>query len=219
MPEEEPLMCAFCGVRACAAAPASKTRPPFCPAPRQEAELTEAEKRYSSDDQIHRIAVESARTEAAGYCRQTRVEEIMEFARRLGARKIGIAHCVGLMNEARLASEIFSSGGFEVHTVCCKVGSIDKESVGLQDAEKVRPGQYEVLCNPIGQAALLAQAGTELNVVIGLCVGHDSLFFMHSKAPATVLVVKDRVLGHNPVAALYTSHSYYRKLRDKDGPA
>ncbi len=215
MPQEEPMMCAFCSVRACAAAPETKTKPPFCPAPRQEAELMEVEKRYSSDERIHRLALESARTEAAGYCRQTRVEEIMAFARRLGVRRIGIAHCVGLMNEARLASEIFAGGGFEVDTVCCKVGSIDKESVGLLDAEKVRPGQYEALCNPIGQAALLAQAGTELNVVVGLCVGHDSLFFMHSKAPATVLVVKDRVLGHNPVAALYTSHSYYRKLREQ----
>jgi uncharacterized metal-binding protein len=216
MTGEELLKCAFCGLRACAAAPGSKAEPPFCPAPRQEAELMKAEKRYFSDDHIHRIAVESARTEAAGYCRQTRIEEIMEFARRIGARNIGIAHCVGLMNEARLASEIFSSSGFEVHTVCCKVGSIDKESVGLRDSEKVRPGQYEALCNPIGQAALLANAGTELNVVIGLCVGHDSLFFMHSKAPATVLVVKDRVLGHNPVAALYLSHSYYRKLREQN---
>ena len=216
MAGEELLMCAFCGMRACAAAPESKAKPPFCPAPRQEAELMNAEKCYFSDDHIRRIAVESARTEAAGYCRQTRVEEIMEFARRLGARKIGIAHCVGLMNEARIASEIFSSRGFEVHTVCCKVGSIDKESVGLKDAEKVRPGQYEALCNPIGQAALLASAGTELNVVVGLCVGHDSLFFMHSKAPATVLVVKDRVLGHNPVAALYTSHSYYQKLTEQN---
>jgi uncharacterized metal-binding protein len=215
MAGEELLMCSFCGVRACAAAPESKAKPPFCPAPRQEVELMNAEKCYFSDDHIRRIAVESARIEAAGYCRQTRVEEIMEFARRLGARKIGIAHCIGLMTEARLASEIFSSHGFEVHTICCKVGSIDKESIGLQDDEKVMPGQYEALCNPIGQAALLANAGTELNVVIGLCVGHDSLFFMHSKAPATVLVVKDRVLGHNPVAALYTSHSYYKKLREQ----
>ncbi len=214
MAGEELLMCAFCGVRACAAAPESKEQPPFCPVPRQDAELMKAESRYFSDDHIRRIAVEAARTEAAGYCQQTRVEEITEFARRLGARKIGIAHCAGLMNEARLASEIFSSRGFEVHTVCCKVGSIDKEKVGLRDAEKVRPGQYEALCNPIGQAALLANAGTELNVVVGLCIGHDSLFFMHSKAPATVLVVKDRVLGHNPVAALYTSHSYYQKLRE-----
>lgn len=42
--------------------------------------------------------------------------------------------------------------------------------------------------------------------------GHDSLFLKHSEAPCTVLVVKDRVLGHNPVAALYTSTGYYRKL-------
>jgi uncharacterized metal-binding protein len=214
MAGEELMRCAFCGVRACAAAPESKTKPPFCPGPRQEEELRIAEKSYFSDDHIHRIAVESARTEAAGYGRQTRVEEIMEFARRMGATKIGLAHCLGLMNEARLASEIFASRGFEVHTVCCKVGSIDKESVGLQETEKVRPGQYEALCNPIGQAALLASAGTELNVVIGLCVGHDSLFFMHSRAPVTVLVVKDRVLGHNPVAALYLSQSYYKRLRD-----
>jgi uncharacterized metal-binding protein len=53
-----------------------------------------------------------------------------------------------------------------------------------------------------------------LDYLIGLCVGHDSLFFKHSDAPVTVLVAKDRVLGHNPVAALYTSHSYYRRLKD-----
>jgi uncharacterized metal-binding protein len=52
-------------------------------------------------------------------------------------------------------------------------------------------------------------------VLIGLCVGHDSLFFKHSQAPVTVLVAKDRVLGHNPVAALYTSHSYYQRLKDQ----
>jgi len=60
---------------------------------------------------------------------------------------------------------------------------------------------------------VLAEAGTGLNVAVGLCVGHDTLFFQHSAAPVTVLVAKDRVLGHNPVAALYTSRSYYRRLR------
>jgi len=54
-----------------------------------------------------------------------------------------------------------------------------------------------------------------LNVLIGLCVGHDSLFFKYSRAPVTVLVAKDRVLGHNPVAALYTSNSYYRRLKEQ----
>lgn len=96
--------------------------------------------------------------------------------------------------------------------VCCKVGSIPKEESGLTDEEKVCPGQFEALCNPIGQAALLNKAGTGLNIVVGLCVGHDSLFFSHSQAPVTVLVAKDRVTGHNPAAALNTSHSYYRRL-------
>jgi uncharacterized metal-binding protein len=181
-----------------------------------EAELLEkVEGSYLERADLHRLAVESARTEAAGYCRLTRVEEIMDFARRLGVKKLGIAHCIGLQYEAKLAYQIFAAGGFDVYTVCCKVGSIEKERIGLKDEEKVSPGEYEPACNPVGQAAILAEIGTQLNVVIGLCVGHDSLFFMHSKAPVTVLVVKDRVLGHNPVAALYTTHSYYRRLKEK----
>jgi uncharacterized metal-binding protein len=138
----------------------------------------------------------------------------MEFARGIGATRLGIATCVGLIREANLLQEILEANGFQVSSVCCKVGSIPKEDIGLSDAEKVRPGQFEALCNPIGQAELLNEAATELNIAVGLCVGHDSLFFKHSAAPVTVLVAKDRVTGHNPVAALYTSHSYYRRLRD-----
>jgi uncharacterized metal-binding protein len=209
--------CAICRVAACTAAPGAKPSPRFCPVPAEAELLSEVRTRYQDDDQLRRMAVESARTEAAGYCQSTRVEEIMDFARRMGWHHLGIAHCAGLMEEARAAREIFLAGGFDVSTVCCKVGSIPKEDVGIADAEKVRPGEFEPLCSPVGQAALLAEAGTELNVVIGLCVGHDSMFFMHSKAPATVLVAKDRVLGHNPVAALYTSHTYYRRLTEKRG--
>jgi uncharacterized metal-binding protein len=174
--------------------------------------LAEAERAFVEDPALRRLALESARTEAAGYGRATRVEEIMDFARRMGWSRLGIAHCTGLMREAKAAMDIFQARGFEVFTACCKMGAIPKEAVGVAEEEKVRPGTCEHLCNPIGQAAVLAAAGTQFNVVIGLCVGHDSLFFMHTKAPATVLVAKDRVLGNNPAAALYTLHSYYRKL-------
>jgi len=204
-------ICAICNVRACCAEPGLKEPPPFCPIPFETELLQEVEQIYF-EKEVQKLAVESARTESAGYCQATRIEEIMDFARRIGAEKLGIAHCVGLMREARLAREIFMAGGFETYTACCKVGSIPKEKIGVKDEEKITPGQFEALCSPIGQAALLAKAGTQLNVVIGLCVGHDSLFFMHSKAPTTVLVAKDRVLGHNPVACLYTSHSYYGRL-------
>ncbi|NLE45739.1 MAG: DUF1847 domain-containing protein [Chloroflexi bacterium] len=204
--------CALCTVKACGAPPGELRPPAFCPMLAEPEVLEEVETAYLEQADLRRLAIESARTEAAGYCRTTRLEDVMDFARRIDAHVLGIAHCVGLMVEARLTYDILVANGFEVYTACCKVGSIDKEKIGIEDGEKVRPGQYEAMCSPVGQAALLAQAGTQLNIVVGLCVGHDSLFFMHSRAPATVLIAKDRVLGHNPAAALYTSHSYYRRL-------
>ena len=49
--------------------------------------------------------------------------------------------------------------------------------------------------------------------------GANAIFFMtthnYSKAYCTVLVTKDRVLGHNPAATLYTSCSYYARMLRK----
>jgi uncharacterized metal-binding protein len=178
----------------------------------QDSETLRRARTAYDDPETRVLALAAARTEADRYPLEPRVEEVMSFARRIGATRLGIASCVGLIREARLAQEIFEAHGFHVDTVCCKVGSIPKEEIGLADAEKIHPGQYEALCSPIGQAMLLNAAGTELNVAIGLCVGHDSLLFRHSVAPVTVLVAKDRVTGHNPAAVLYTSHSYYRRI-------
>jgi uncharacterized metal-binding protein len=52
-----------------------------------------------------------------------------------------------------------------------------------------------------------------LNILLGLCVGDDTLFIKHSKAPVTVLAVKDRVLAHNPLGALYTARNMYPRLK------
>jgi uncharacterized metal-binding protein len=208
------LKCSICRVQACSSTPGTKAVPVFCPASQELDALPDAHQLYHSDPEIQKLALSAARVEASGYCRWPRVQEVMEFARGIGATRLGIATCVGLIREAGLLQEILEANGFQVSSVCCKVGSIPKEEIGLADDEKVRPGQFEALCNPVGQAKLLNEAGTELNIVVGLCVGHDSLFFKHSAAPVTVLVAKDRVTGHNPVAALYTSHSYYRRLRE-----
>jgi len=213
------LHCSVCRVQACSSTPGTETFPVFCPASQDLDALTDAHQLYHSDPEIQRLALSAARVEADGYCRWPRVQEVMEFAHGIGASRLGIATCVGLIREAGLLQEILEANGFQVSSVCCKVGSIPKEEIGLADHEKVRPGQFEALCNPVGQAELLNEAGTELNIVVGLCVGHDSLFFRHSVAPVTVLVAKDRVTGHNPVAALYTSHSYYAVcVTTKDQP-
>jgi uncharacterized metal-binding protein len=207
------LQCALCRVRACSVDPGCRDFPRFCPTLKEPTALSDTQASYLDDAETRSWALAAARTEAAGYGRETRLEEVISFAGRLGVNHIGIAHCIGLLQEAGILQEILEDRGFKVESVCCKVGSIDKLAIGLKEGEKARPGQHEALCNPVGQAKLLDQAGTQLNIVLGLCVGHDTLFFRHSEAPVTVLVVKDRVLGHNPVAALYTSHSYYRRLR------
>jgi uncharacterized metal-binding protein len=207
------LRCALCGVRACCDEPGSSEIPDYCPMAQDSEALRQARAAYD-EPETRLLALAAARTEADRYPLEPRVEEVMSFARRIGATRLGIASCVGLIREARLAQEIFEAHGFHVDTVCCKVGSIPKEEIGLADEEKIHPSQYEALCSPIGQAMLLNEAGTELNVAIGLCVGHDSLLFRHSVAPVTVLVAKDRVTGHNPAAVLYTSHSYYRRIMD-----
>jgi uncharacterized metal-binding protein len=206
------LRCARCGIQACREPPGSVAYPDFCPMADEADALREARAAYE-DEETRRLALAAARTEADRYPLETRVEEVMSFARRIGVTKLGIASCVGLIREARLLQDIFEANGFEVASVCCKVGSIPKEEIGLADEEKIHPGQFEALCSPIGQAKLLNAAGTGLNVLVGLCVGHDSLFFRHSEAPVTVLVAKDRVTGHNPAAVLYTSHSYYSRIK------
>jgi len=198
--------CVDCGTQNCKFK--NRTYPDFCPTVNlEDADLQWALERYD-EGRNHDIMVASAEVEFEGYCQWTRVQEIMEFARKIGAKRIGIANCIGLINEARIFARILRANGFEPYAIICKVAGKAKSSIGI-------PKQCEeigaAMCNPILQARLLNEAKTDLNVVIGLCVGHDSLFYKYSEAYVTTLVTKDRVTGNNPAAVLYTSGSYYKK--------
>lgn len=148
----------------------------------------------------------AAQVEARYYMKKTRLEETIIFAQKMNYKKIGLAFCVGLADEAQAIYELFREY-FQVYTVCCKICGIDKDEFQL---EKIDTGGGEAMCNPLGQAAFLNQKKTDLNVIIGLCIGHDILFSEHSNAPVTTLAVKDRVLAHNPLGAIY-SHYYQDK--------
>ena len=162
-------------------------------------------KQLYQDSRMAKLHEAASTIEARYYGKETRLGEIILFAQELGYKKIGLAFCIGLSEEARIIDEILSKH-FEVLSVCCKVCGIDKRDFDLQ---QVSPTTTEVMCNPAGQADLLNKAGTQLNVMCGLCVGHDAIFAKVSKAPATTLIVKDRVLAHNPVGAIYSQ--YVRK--------
>ena len=121
--------------------------------------------------------------------------------------------CGTALSRAGVVEDILKSYGFEVVSALCKAGRVPKERIGLKDEEKIFQGAHETMCNPVYQAKLLNQEESEFNVLLGLCVGHDSLFFKYSEAPTSVLAVKDRVTGHNPLAAIYLSETYYRKVK------
>jgi len=191
--------------------------PSFCATEVADPALVEETRQtYAGDELDGRLARAAAEVEGRYYGEISRCEEIVAFAHRIGARRIGIATCFGLIEETRLFVKILRLGGLEPVTVLCKVGSVDKASIGLPDELKIRPGAFEAACNPILQAKNLNAEKTDLNVIVGLCVGHDALFTRHCEAPVTTLITKDRLLGHNPAAALYTLHSYSKRIMDAE---
>ena len=147
---------------------------------------------------------------------KTRIVEICEFAKKMEYHRLGLAFCLGLAGEAGTVGEILTAHGFEVVSVCCKAGRTSKDLIGIAEEDKIYRGTDESMCNPVFQAMLLNHEKVDFNILLGLCVGHDSLFFKYAEAPTTVLAVKDRVTGHNPLAAVYQAESYYRKVRHPD---
>lgn len=188
--------------------------PRFCLTAKVDKELlAEAKEKYLNDEINKRLALVGAEVEGQFYGKYTRVQETIEFIKRYGAKKVGIATCVGLLNEASIFAKLLKKHNIQYYAVGCKIGAIEKSEIGIPKENTLTKGEkYESMCNPIMQAMTLNKQKTDLNILIGLCVGHDSLFIKHSEAPVTVLVVKDRVTGHNPAAALYTCDSIYSKI-------
>jgi len=123
-----------------------------------------------------------------------RLEEIRNYARQAGVKKIGIAHCVSMPKEAAVVGH-FLSNDFEVFSIDCKCGRITKqEMLGIDGGS--------IMCNPSGQAEFLKEKQTDLNISMGLCVGHDMIFSQKSEVAVTTLVVKDRVNNHNPIEGI-----------------
>ncbi len=202
--------CADCGSKACEFLDYEKM-PSAEVCITRSGEANKTKNSYSEEDL--RLAHNAAAVEAAGYGRYSRLEETMDFAKRMGYRKLGIAFCAGFSNEARVLAGIFRENGFEVEAAVCKNGSVPKEFIGIGKGQYVnREADFEIMCNPVGQAEHLCAQACELCVVLGLCVGHDSLFIRHCTVPVTVLVCKDRALGHNPAAAIYNCDSYLSRV-------
>ena len=210
------MKCAFCNRLACVTD--SKRRPSNCPRETHNEVLDEAKRIYESELEIREMTKNAAIVEASGYREWPRLKDTIEFAKLMNYNKIGLACCVGLINETAEVAKILENYGFEVYSIMCKTGSVKKDDHEV-------PKEYQmtsktgymigfVACNPVGQAYLLNECDTDFNIIIGLCVGHDSVFTKYSKAPVSTLIAKDRANSHNPVGVL--NNYYWQKYFQKD---
>lgn len=190
------MKCAMCGIHACKNN--LEDAPKNCPS--LDETIDNIKELYINEENYTIAKISSKLSTQYG---RTRIEETMDFAKQCGYQKIGLAFCSALASEAKVIDKVFTYNGFQTESIMCKVGGMSKEIVGLEKSSNP-------MCNPITQAKFLNKAKTDLNVVIGLCVGHDSLFIKYSEAPVTVLAVKDRVLAHNPLGAVYLADKFYK---------
>lgn len=201
--------------------------PPNCPTALHE-DLTAKSLAVFSEPETNRFAREVAHTERESYHIledgtripiRPRLMEIVDLCKKMNYHKIGFIFCIGLAREAATVAKIFEAQGLEVISAICKAGGISKSGLGLEKEALLCPENPETMCNPVMQAMLMNEAGVDFNVLLGLCVGHDSLVLKHLEAPVTILAVKDRMLGHNPLAAIHCSDSYFKYMEKPVGPA
>lgn len=231
MTDEMRTLCSRCAKRTCTPfikadeTPVKDSAPDFCPMKLMPDVLEEVKEEYRKTD-VHEFARLASVQEFECYehvdggirTKNPRILELIQFAKKNNFHKIGLAFCGGLAKEAQMLTDVLENKGFEVASVCCKVGAEPKESIGIKPEEKIiSPDNYESMCNPIAQAEILNKQNVDFAVMLGLCIGHDTLFIKYCKVPMTVIAVKDRVTGHNPLAPLYlTSSMYYSRLMAKE---
>lgn len=176
------LECAMCGSFVCRGGN-REAGPENCP---MHGDFPDFRELYRTEEDL-RMAVRAALVEGEGYCRWTRLREVAEFCRIMEVERLGLAHCPDMAREASLVASFLRGAGLEPLLPPSPLG-----------------------CEPVEQARFFEGRDTELNLLAGMCVGHEARFVRASAAPATALVARDRRLRHNPVAALYTSRSYLK---------
>ncbi len=206
------MRCDECSSRACVTGGLGGERPEFCPYLKNPEVFEKAKKIYERNEKTKQITKHASAVELEGYMQWPRLKDTIEFAKRMDYEKIGLPYCIGLQDEANKVAEILDKYELNPISVVCKSGSVEKSELDVPDGDRLtsKTGYLigSVSCDPVGQALYLNEENTDLNVIVGLCVGHDVTFTEYSNAPVTTLIAKDRPTSHNPASVL---NSYYWK--------
>jgi len=141
--------CAECQVKNCTKEIGKEGEfPKNCPSVLPEME--EILKKYGADELDYRLARESSIL--GPNHDEGRVEKTIRFAKACGFHKIGLGFCITLRKEAAQLTKLLREEGFEVESLICKVGHVDRSLLEIDSCK--------AMCNPIAQAVLLNEAHT-----------------------------------------------------------
>lgn len=125
---------------------------------------------------------------------KSRLQELIDFARLSGFKKIGVANCKGVQPYADKLTERLKEEGFEVFGINCKESGLDGSDICEEMAGPC--------CDPVSQATYLNEQKTDFNINVGLCLGHSLLFQKYSEAEVTTFLVKDFATNHKSIENL-----------------
>ena len=145
---------------------------------------------YSVEDKEEMRRAHIARINA----KKSRLQELIEFIKVSGFRKIGIANCFSMQKYADKLAAILRENNLTVYVVNCKESGLD----GCVISEDMKGP----CCDPVSQAAYLNECVTDFNINVGLCLGHGLLFQKYSQAPVTTFIVKDFAHNHHVTECL-----------------
>jgi len=111
-----------------------------------------------------------------------RVDEIIAYCHEAGIKRIGIVNGISIEKQVKHLQNVLTSRGFKVDKAHCMLGKVK--------FDELVPGYKGTTCNPAGQADYLAEKDTQLNIMMGLWLGHDMVFNSKSNVPVTPLVLK-----------------------------
>jgi uncharacterized metal-binding protein len=222
--KEKPLevSCVDCKVNACfpdinVSKGGKRKPPPYCPANAQKEAGDKAIAKYAGE--THRFARSTTLVENSCYLMHDdgsavlpmvtlhpRAEELIILAHVHGCKKLGIAFDIDLQDIAKLYTEILEKNGFKVVSVCSKAAAMTADEIGItgKKAGSKTDGKGTIN-NGVVMAELLNSEKTDMNILIGLGVGQDSLFYKYAKAFSVPLMIRDRVYGGATMESIYQS--------------
>ena len=160
--KKEDMSCIDCAVKNCNKM--DKTYPDFCLTTHMDEEVLNEAMECYNEDENRKVTIAAAEVEYENYCKHTRIEEIMDFAKKINAKKMSIVFTERITPEYMTVEDVVAMGRYpytgglgllteedrEIVSQCMKQIRItdlrDRNFMSLSDGQRQRVMLAKALC-------------------------------------------------------------------------